>query len=398
MKAFYAALTSLVAIALLLEITLAVVPINTKSVDRFDFQKGFGTYIPGAYYRQTKEGAPPSFHFNSHGYHDYERTYEKPSNTYRIIVLGDSQVESLQVSLEKTFTAQLEKALNSGQQRVEVLALGHSGLGTAEEYLLYLNEGVKYQPDLVILLVTTSNDMQNNSRFLSYDSMRIYFQFDDNGELVMDRSLVEAYKRSQTWPKVAFQRLKEHSYLASLVSQRWYLLREMQHRSSVEMATAPGLDTAHATAPGLSELSWMNIYTDLSPHWREAFAVTEALILKLRREVEAHGSRFLLVTSSNGEQVHPELADRYRRKYGMTFDYERPNRFFDAFAKRHSVPLLQLMPIFRDHYRKHGEYLHGFAGSMEGHWNEAGHRLAAESLSSFLTANSLIDRDTRGHD
>ena len=39
---------------------------------------------------------------NSHGFHDREHGYDKPANTIRIAVLGNSWTEGLQVSLEKT--------------------------------------------------------------------------------------------------------------------------------------------------------------------------------------------------------------------------------------------------------------------------------------------------------
>src|SRR6266851_1141148 len=45
---------------------------------------------------------------NSHGFRDKERTYEKGKDVFRIVVLGDSFSEALQVPLEKTFPYILE--------------------------------------------------------------------------------------------------------------------------------------------------------------------------------------------------------------------------------------------------------------------------------------------------
>ena len=58
-----------------LEVLLAVMQINQKSINRLVPGKG-STYIPGAYYRHTKEGFSEGY-FNSHGFRDYDRTYEK---------------------------------------------------------------------------------------------------------------------------------------------------------------------------------------------------------------------------------------------------------------------------------------------------------------------------------
>jgi hypothetical protein len=116
-----------------LEATLAIGKFNVA--DASHFIPGKGTmYVPRAFYRHTKEGFSEG-RFNSHGFRDYERTYEKPQDVFRILVLGDSYVEAFQVQLEDSFTAQLEKVLNAhaSSRRFEVLSLGQSGFGTAEK-------------------------------------------------------------------------------------------------------------------------------------------------------------------------------------------------------------------------------------------------------------------------
>ena len=151
-------LLSIVITIIALEAWLAVTQINAKSYDRSVPGKG-STYMPGAYYRHTKEGFSEGY-INSHGFRDYERSYEKPKDTFRILVLGDSYVEALQVALQDSFTAILEKTLNenSTSTKFEVLNLGQSGFGTADEYMRYLNFGVQYSPDLVLLAFLTGND------------------------------------------------------------------------------------------------------------------------------------------------------------------------------------------------------------------------------------------------
>src|SRR5205823_88894 len=111
-----------------------------------------------------------------------ERNYKKPPNTFRILVFGDSYVEAFQVALADAFPALLEKQLNdqSSSMRFEVLALGQSGFGTTDAYMRYLNFGVEYSPDLVLLAFLTGNDIRNNSRFLNMENLGLYFIFDEN--------------------------------------------------------------------------------------------------------------------------------------------------------------------------------------------------------------------------
>jgi hypothetical protein len=133
----------------------------------------------------TLRALSPEKERHSHGFRDYERTYEKPANVFRILVLGDSYIEAFQVQQEDSFTAQLEKMLNAqiSSVRLDVVSLGQSGFGTAEEYLRYINVGVAYKPDLVVLAFTIGNDFRNNSKLLNHGSLAHYFVFDEDHHL-----------------------------------------------------------------------------------------------------------------------------------------------------------------------------------------------------------------------
>jgi hypothetical protein len=51
------------------------------------------------------------------------------------------------------------------------------------------------------------------------------------------------------------------------------------------------------------------------------------------------------------------------------------------------------MPAFRNYHLKTGTFLHGFGPSIAGHWNEHGHRLAAEEIFKFLKDKRLVPMD-----
>jgi hypothetical protein len=221
------------------------------------------------------------------------------------------------------------------------------------------------------------------------ESLRFYFVSDENGNLILDRSLIEAYERSLTPLKQLFQTLKSHSYLASLISERWFLLKQELHRARFQ-ADHQDIGTRGDNRK-VDEFSRLNIYLpNMSPAWQEAFEITKRIILKLRASVEARGGQFVMVTLSNAEQVHPEMAEQLNREHGIEFDYEQPDRTLAEFARRESLTLLQLMPAFRNYHTKTGTYLHGFGSSIGGHWNENGHRLAAEEIIKFLVEKHLV--------
>jgi hypothetical protein len=97
---------------------------------------------------------------NSLGLRDIETTYEKPAQTKRILFLGDSITAGLQVPLEKTFPKILEKNLNvAGIGQWQVLNGAVNAFGTDNELLFYRLEGVKFQPEIVVLGVYLANDI-----------------------------------------------------------------------------------------------------------------------------------------------------------------------------------------------------------------------------------------------
>jgi hypothetical protein len=376
---------------------MAISKFNAPSSTRFIPGKTT-TYIPHAYYRHTKEGFSEGY-FNSHGFRDYERTYEKPADTFRILVLGDSYIEALQVHLDDSFTAVLEKTLNAhaGSIQYEVLGLGHSGFGTAEEYIRYLNLGVAYNPDLVVLAFTTGNDFRNNSKLLNRNNVGLYYNLDKDHNLILDRSLIDTYEKNFSFSKRLFDELKTKSHLLSLIAERVYLLRrQLLEARMAEAHKDTKIDVGDKKA-SLDLFSDLNIYrNDLPPPWKETVEITKEIILNFKRSVEEHGSRFLLLGLSSPEQVHSEVGRKIKNQYNVDLDYEQPDRILEELAREHEIPFLKLMPPFREYHAKTGVYLHGFGANHVGHWNEVGHRLAAELTFQFLEEQGMVPIHRKG--
>ena len=114
---------------------------------------------------------------NAHGLRGIETTYEKPPGTYRILNLGDSVVMGWGVREEDIYGQQLEALLNeraSGDLRYEVVNAGVPGW-SLDNALAYLQaEGLKYEPDLVVLDVTIANDINGRSALLAVDEPGVF--------------------------------------------------------------------------------------------------------------------------------------------------------------------------------------------------------------------------------
>ncbi len=94
---------------------------------------------------------------------DREIPYEKPAGVKRIVAIGDSYGMGYEVTLEDTYLSVMERELNAAGIKAEVVNLSVSGHGTAEELITLREEGLKYDPDLV-LVSWTDTDPEDDSR------------------------------------------------------------------------------------------------------------------------------------------------------------------------------------------------------------------------------------------
>lgn len=132
------------------------------NLDRKSYTKNYTLMIPG--HEQVFDGLmvklkPTYVKINSDGFRDREFSLEKPSNTFRIIMLGDSFTFGWGVELNDSLPKQLESILNSRQAKIdyEVLNFGASSQNTFGEVDLFKDKGLKYNPDLVIVCFELSD-------------------------------------------------------------------------------------------------------------------------------------------------------------------------------------------------------------------------------------------------
>jgi lysophospholipase L1-like esterase len=92
---------------------------------------------------------------NARGLRDHDYPYAKPPGTYRVIALGDSITFGWGVPFEETYPKRLERLLNerlaARGRRYEVLNAGVGNWNTVQEVEWLRSEGLRYQPDLVLL-------------------------------------------------------------------------------------------------------------------------------------------------------------------------------------------------------------------------------------------------------
>lgn len=121
-------------------------------------------HVPNKYVRFKSKEFDNSFQINSEGWFDQEYDwFNKSKNTYRILMLGDSFTEALQVPFNKSFHYLLEEKLNlDNSKKYEVINMGVSAYSTKQEYYILKEKMGDYNPDMVILNFYEGNDFEEN--------------------------------------------------------------------------------------------------------------------------------------------------------------------------------------------------------------------------------------------
>lgn len=359
---------------------------------------------PGAEGWYRKEGAA-YVRVNADGLRDREHAREKLPGVVRVAVVGDSYAEALQVAEGAAFWSVMERALGGcgafDGRKVEVINFGVSGYGTAQELITLRKKVWSYSPDIVLLAVTTNNDITDNSRALKRTDEVPYFVLRE-GRLVLDDSFrtSRAFVLRQSAPSRAGRWVRDHLRVIQAIHQShgaiksaiaaWRARRDAPAR---EEADANGANKANAqggaaqTTVGEEAGADNLIYREPAGEvWDEAWSVTERLLVEMRGEVERNGAKFFVVTLSNAIQAHPDPAAResFMRRLGVeTLLY--PDMRLKSLGEREGFTVFNLAPELQLYAEQHKVFLHGFAPDLgNGHWNERGHAVAGELIAQRL--------------
>jgi hypothetical protein len=391
--------------ALLAEIALRIAGYSFPEFYQPDPSRGYALRpnMEGWY---RKEGEA-YVRINSVGLRDREHAYAKPANTFRIAVLGDSYPEALPVPIEKAFWMVMQSRLQGcgafGGKNIEVLNFGVSGYGTAQE-LLTLREHVwAYSPDLVLLTITTNNDITDNSRQLKRTDQVPYFVFNSD-KLVLDDSF-------KTTRHFQFQNsrlsrlgrwLRDHLRVVQAVGEghRAFKVYTAEWRSRMKAPNAlqatqiPDAQQKQDLVSRSQELGVDNVvYIETNDSaWQQAWAVTEGLIGMMRDEVAGKGAQFLVVTLSNSVQVYPDLKVRQAfMKRFLVEDLFYPDLRIRRYCESKGINVLTLAPELQAYADHNHALLHGFKEDPGmGHWNEIGHRVGGELIAGKICATRIL--------
>ncbi len=325
-----------------------------------------------------------TFSHNNYGLRDTLLTLEKPVGVYRILILGDSFPQGWEVPLESGFPYLLEQQLTSATSRpVEVINMGIHAYGTDSELLVYAALGWQFQPDLVLLMAYTGNDIQDNEINLeqlrySYRLNRAFFTLDDSGDLLLhgkpgiapfDPAL---YPDSPAWA--------------------WLTTQQTANSPAPEYRPPPAPAVLTQSPYQLEYPVEMGLYLAQSPtypgesYWEDAWALTDALIRQLRDLVEAQGSQFAVAIIPDRRAVQRGDWEALVTQYTPLLDGLDPTlpaTRLSSTLQAEGIATLDLTGAMRGWVATNSPSARLYF-ALDGHFTPDGHALVATRLSDWL--------------
>lgn len=320
---------------------------------------------------------------NNFGLHAPPYTLAKPPGVFRILIVGDSFPQGIQVNMQETFPWLLQQNLEAvNGKQIEVINLSIGAYGTDRELLLYAMLGWQFQPDLVLLSVYPGNDIQDNEINLEslrygYAISRPFFTL-DNGALNFHNSVQldsALYPDSPTF-----------QWLANLQATQTAAPPEHLPDHPKVMTTDPYV---------LEYPVEIGVYLPEDSYWHNAWGITDALLLQFRDVVKLSGVPFAAFIIPDRRAIHrldwQTTLDRY---HGMLPDLQAadpnaPATRLENFLAENRIPVLNLTPIMLDWTYGHSDGRLYYAG--DGHFTPDGHEVTADALAAWLREGKLLN-------
>jgi lysophospholipase L1-like esterase len=349
-----------------------------QTVGSFYMPGGFNTFtlrpnFEGVMPSQEYPGTTVPLNINSLGLRGEEVTLAKPSETKRILVLGDSYTFGVYVANDETYPAVLQTLLRQEGKQVQVLNAGYAdGWDPDEHYAWLLNRGLQFQPDLVIYGFFAGNDISElypeywkgtDGNGLPLQVIDDRYYVDSFGEI---RSTKESLYTVGTQLIYKIPVLRE-SHVAIFLASLFDQLISQPHQLLQLLEGVPV--KRHFVSFPFLEIK--NSTSDM----REQEKLFLQLVEGLSTEAHKHGAEFLVIMLPVSWQVNYYGTEKEPvRNY-----YQEVKPIFDEMGI-HYIDMFQLM------IEKPGHY---FPDNGELHNNPEGYRFIAEQIKAYLEAHNL---------
>jgi hypothetical protein len=298
-------------------------------------------------YRGKPFSANYDSQLNSQGFQGPEFTQEKPANTYRILSIGDSfafGILPIQYNYNSRIERQLNRQLADRGKQFQVINMGIPSTGPRDYLALLTNEGIKLNPDMVMLSVFIGNDTLEAERAI--DKQRDWYTY---------------------------------SYVLSFLN---YVIQVQQkYEGELYGPNATYVDDK----PSLAADKFLEIQTGRAaifakdkPEALEAFNNQVEYIKQIKKICDSRNIKLLVVLLPDENQINSELQKQVISMAQIdpaNFDIRLPNQLFSEVFKEEKIDYLDLLDGFLVASKKENLYK-----PQDTHWNIAGNRVASRLI------------------
>ena len=376
------------------------------------------TFVPEIGWAQRKDAVVG---WSSDEYKEFDPEDSEDGAATRILFLGDSFLAGSGVSaLDKRFPVLLQSQL-ARTESSRILAAG--GWGTDQQLIAFVQKGIPWKPDLVILAFCANNDISNilsNSHGLK--KRKPYFVLEDSGSLRLydgygnpldSKSILhteDAHRNSDS-PQVRsylfdFTRLILR-FLASpdqsaetedqavdaryLKFRYWEEKREEIFRQQDRLSWSPQNGVNHASAY-IHENFEINTY-----QWR----LFESILAKLKEEVESSGGKLVLMLlpvifnpADSGTIAGGSFVKEFQTPDGsFTFRSVEPRERLQTISDNTGITFLDPTQDFINMVLKNNLMKQVWPENNR-HFSDLGHEIMANLLEDHIEALVKNDRTT----
>ena len=253
----------------------------------------------------------------------------------KLLIIGDSFTQAVNIPTEKTYAALLSKALD-----VEVFSYGGGGFGTLQQLMVLEDVIDKINPD-VVLLQFCSNDFINNS-----------FQLESKSKINNNR-LLRPYLGSSG--EIFYRNPSFENALLSNLFQTSRLFNRLAGR--LHMPFGESIEALIARNPG-------------HPDFRASIAVTQRLLDGVKQTV-GNKRKLLVFTADAARTRIATLPEAYQSYAGVA------EQALMQILATLQIPYIAGVPDALADMEAKGAVVKASDGA---HWNELGHKLVAEEL------------------
>jgi lysophospholipase L1-like esterase len=260
-------------------------------------------------------------HSNARGYRGTLVNDVKLPGTYRIVILGGSTTHGYGVNDGETIDAHLRTLLSDRYQniRFEVINLAYDGYDAYQLYLRMQSDGVRLNPDMVII-----NSGINDARNAHISDLR-YPDPRTNRWLEVLRSLNEEEKRGESF----YKGLKRHLYFVRLPAFILLLIEERGTVKNQRALTTPNPQAIEHFDSSIRDIA--RIATEI--HVPLILSTPASALEVLHKPTDTSTLSYWVVNAETTQQYRNALAGRLVNIVG-----ELKDRGFPAAYVAHKLP------------------------------------------------------------